>query len=73
MPEQDGPSPDQQRCFPCHGTGKLTSNLGGEPHEVDCPWCEGSGRFEPGHHAQQAAGGGEPGAHEQSSASPPPE
>ena len=39
-------------CPPCRGTGKVISNLGGEPREVDCPWCEGSGVFAPGHDAQ---------------------
>jgi DnaJ-class molecular chaperone len=40
-------------CTPCRGTGRLVSNLGGEPHEVACPWCGGSGRFEPGRDAQE--------------------
>jgi DnaJ-class molecular chaperone len=59
---------DDQRCHACRGTGRLTSTLGGTPHEVDCPWCEGSGRFIPEHDAQTAASGGEPGVHGQSSA-----
>jgi DnaJ-class molecular chaperone len=48
-------------CTPCRGTGRLVSNLGGEPHEVACPWCGGSGRFEPGRDAQEhsAEQGGE--------------
>jgi DnaJ-class molecular chaperone len=45
---------DPGRCHPCRGTGKLTSNLGGKPHDVTCPWCEGSGRFIPDHDAQAA-------------------
>jgi DnaJ-class molecular chaperone len=49
---------DPQRCHACRGTGRVTSGLGGEPHEVECPWCEGTGRFIPGHDAQ-AAGGAE--------------
>jgi len=57
MPED----PDQ--CSACRGTGRLTSTLGGTPHDVDCPWCEGSGRFMPGHDAQAAGAGGEPGVH----------
>jgi hypothetical protein len=32
----------------------LTSNQGGTPHAVKCPWCEGTGRFQPGHDAQAA-------------------
>jgi DnaJ-class molecular chaperone len=55
---------DEERCHPCRGTGRLTSTLDGTPHEVTCPWCEGAGRFIPGHDAQQAAAGGEPGVHE---------
>jgi hypothetical protein len=41
-------------CTPCRGTGKLVSGLGGNPHEVTCPWCGGSGEFQPGRDAQQA-------------------
>jgi DnaJ-class molecular chaperone len=63
------PPADEERCHPCRGTGRLTSTLGGTPHEVECPWCEGSGRFQQGHDAQTAEAGGEPGVHEQSSAS----
>jgi DnaJ-class molecular chaperone len=40
-------------CSPCRGTGKLISNLGGTPHEVRCPWCQGSGERIPGIDAQQ--------------------
>lgn len=39
-------------CSPCRGTGMLTSNKGGEPHAVPCPWCGGTGRFVPGRDAQ---------------------
>jgi DnaJ-class molecular chaperone len=60
---------DDERCPPCRGTGRLISTLGGSPHEVDCPWCEGSGHFRAGHDAQAAAAGGEPGVHQPSSAS----
>jgi DnaJ-class molecular chaperone len=54
---------DRSACTPCRGTGRLVSNLGGEPHEVPCPWCGGSGRFDPGrdaqeHPAEQASGSG---------------
>jgi DnaJ-class molecular chaperone len=45
---------DPQRCTACRGTGRVLSTLGGEPQEVTCPWCEGSGRFQPGHDAQAA-------------------
>jgi DnaJ-class molecular chaperone len=40
-------------CTPCRGTGKLISGLGGEPHEVTCPWCGGTGEFQAGRDAQQ--------------------
>jgi hypothetical protein len=30
----------------------VISNLGGTPHPVECPWCEGSGRFIAEHDAQ---------------------
>jgi hypothetical protein len=40
--------------MPCRGTGRLTSGLGGQPHEVQCPWCQGSGRRMAGFDAQQA-------------------
>ena len=43
---------DRTQCTPCRGTGKLISNLGGEPHQVTCPWCKGTGRFQPGLDAQ---------------------
>ena len=39
-------------CTPCRGTGKLISGLGGTPHEVACPWCGGTGEFQPGRDAQ---------------------
>lgn len=43
-------------CVPCSATGKVTSNAGGEPHEVTCPWCEGGGVMIPDHDAQAARG-----------------
>lgn len=45
---------DAQRrtCTPCRGTGKVISSLGGEPHEVTCPWCGGTGEFQAGRDAQ---------------------
>lgn len=41
-------------CTPCRGTGRLISGLGGEPHEVTCPWCRGTGTRIPGIDAQEA-------------------
>jgi DnaJ-class molecular chaperone len=46
----------RSECTPCRGTGRLISNLGGEAHEVTCPWCGGSGRFVQGRNAQEHAG-----------------
>jgi DnaJ-class molecular chaperone len=46
---------DPGRCTACRGTGRVISTLGGERHEVTCPWCEGSGRFIAGHDAQASA------------------
>jgi DnaJ-class molecular chaperone len=45
---------DRGTCTPCHGRGKVISALGGEQHEVTCPWCGGSGRFQPGRDAQES-------------------
>jgi DnaJ-class molecular chaperone len=50
---------DPSRCTACRGTGRVVSNLGGEPHVVSCPWCDGTGRFDPAHDAQ-ASPAGEP-------------
>lgn len=47
---------DRSKCAPCRGTGRVISTLGGRPHEVACPWCEGTGRFQAGHDAQAAGG-----------------
>jgi hypothetical protein len=30
----------------------VISNLGGEPHELACPWCDGGGVVLPEHDAQ---------------------
>jgi DnaJ-class molecular chaperone len=48
------PAHDPQQCTACRGTGKVISTLGGEPKQVTCPWCEGTGRYIPGHDAQAA-------------------
>jgi DnaJ-class molecular chaperone len=45
---------DPGRCGPCRGTGRVISNKGGTPNEVECPWCEGQGRFLAEHDAQAA-------------------
>jgi DnaJ-class molecular chaperone len=32
-----------QPCSACRGGGVVISNLGGEPQELACPWCDGGG------------------------------
>jgi hypothetical protein len=51
-----------RECMPCRGTGKLISNLGGEPSTVSCPWCEGGGVRLTGVDAQAKWPGGAAGA-----------
>ena len=48
------PDDDPGRCRACRGTGSVISNKGGSPHDERCPWCDGTGRFQPGHDAQAA-------------------
>ena len=59
MPEPS-PSFDRERCSACRGTGKVISTLGGSPQSVTCPWCEGTGRFDPARDAQAPAREGHP-------------
>jgi DnaJ-class molecular chaperone len=51
---RDDTAAEPRECTACRGTGQVTSNLGGSPQQVPCPWCEGTGRFIPGHDAQAA-------------------
>jgi DnaJ-class molecular chaperone len=51
--EQAEETPGPQECMPCRGSGQVTSNLGGSPSSVACPWCEGSGKRLPAVDAQQ--------------------
>ena len=46
--------PESRACAPCRATGQVISNLGGEPSQVTCPWCEGGGVQLAGHDAQLA-------------------
>jgi DnaJ-class molecular chaperone len=56
--ERDDATPAEPReCTACRGTGQVISNLGGSPQQVPCPWCEGTGRFIPGHDAQASRRG----------------
>jgi DnaJ-class molecular chaperone len=34
---------ESQPCMPCHGSGKVISNLGGHTRKITCPWCRGGG------------------------------
>jgi len=43
----------QRVCMPCHGTGKVISNLGGHASKVTCPWCRGGGERLTGADAQE--------------------
>ena len=47
-PEPLEPTP----CAACRGGGVVISHLGGEPHELPCPWCDGRGLRLRGHDAQ---------------------
>jgi uncharacterized Zn finger protein (UPF0148 family) len=50
----DAPAIDDAHkdCWVCRSTGKLISGADGEPHEVVCPWCEGTKVTIAGHDAQ---------------------
>ena len=48
----DDAATEERECAACRGTGQVISNLGGSPSQVECPWCDGTGRFTPGHDAQ---------------------
>jgi DnaJ-class molecular chaperone len=50
--EQAAEPTEPQTCSACRGTGTVFSNLGGERHELACPWCEGGGVVLPSHDAQ---------------------
>ncbi len=50
--EETGEPTEPEPCSACRGTGVVISNLGGEPHEQPCPWCDGSGRWLREHDAQ---------------------
>jgi DnaJ-class molecular chaperone len=54
--EQDAPveeSREPKVCMPCHGVGKVISNLDGHARSVTCPWCRGSGERLVGEDAQE--------------------
>jgi DnaJ-class molecular chaperone len=44
---------EPRACMPCHGTGKVISNLGGHARKVTCPWCRGGGERLTGVDAQE--------------------
>lgn len=45
---------EMESCRACRGSGKVVSNLGGSASEVECPWCEGTGKFRGPEHDAQA-------------------
>jgi DnaJ-class molecular chaperone len=54
--EEDSPGEETREprpCMPCHGTGKVISNLGDHARKVTCPWCRGSGERLTGADAQE--------------------
>jgi len=46
-------SHEPRPCVPCHGTGKVISNLDGHARKVTCPWCRGGGERLTGVDAQE--------------------
>lgn len=52
----DDAATDDRECSACRATGRVISNLGGTPSQIECPWCDGTGRFIPGHDAQAKHG-----------------
>jgi DnaJ-class molecular chaperone len=52
MADAEDTTPEPGDCLACRATGQVVSNLGGEPRQVPCPWCEGSGVRLTGHDAQ---------------------
>jgi DnaJ-class molecular chaperone len=55
MAASSPPEHDPERCTSCRGTGQVVSALGGEAHDVPCPWCGGTGRRDASRDAQQYA------------------
>jgi DnaJ-class molecular chaperone len=54
--EADAPTEEAREpkvCMPCHGTGKVISNLDGRARKVTCPWCRGRGERLAGEDAQE--------------------
>jgi len=54
--EDDAPADESREprvCMPCHGTGKVISNLDAHTSNVTCPWCRGSGERLTGADAQE--------------------
>ena len=63
-PQSGKAEEDRSGCTACRGTGSVISNLGGQAHELSCPWCGGTGKFVPGRDAQEspAESAGQPSA-----------
>ena len=59
--DSSGTPGEPDTCRACRGSGTVISGLGGEPSELKCPWCEGTGTRIPDHDAQARwAEGGKP-------------
>ncbi|MHB8491368.1 MAG: hypothetical protein ACYDA6_04020 [Solirubrobacteraceae bacterium] len=41
--DTEPPAEGAGQCLPCHGSGRVISNLGATRTELECPWCGGSG------------------------------
>ena len=46
---------DPERCTACRGTGQVISSRGETQTRLECPWCGGTGRRQPGRNAQEFA------------------
>lgn len=49
-PQPAGPQP----CSACRATGNVFAGSGEDQVQVACPWCQGTGTWEPGYDAQAA-------------------
>lgn len=50
--EQEAAGP--QPCSACRATGRVFANRDGGQIDVPCPWCQGTGEWQPGYDAQAA-------------------
>jgi DnaJ-class molecular chaperone len=59
--EQGAESAARGPCLACRGSGQVISGLGGTPHSVTCPWCQGTGHRIAGIDAQEHPSESNPG------------